>query len=130
VERAVVLYDRDCGLCVWSAERLRAWDGRRRRLRFVPLRSPEADELLRGIDADVRADSWHLAIGDRVWSGGAAIAPVVRLLTGGAPLARLTERFPRTTDVLYRLVAENRATIGALLGQRACSVDPSRPRGA
>jgi predicted DCC family thiol-disulfide oxidoreductase YuxK len=130
VEREVVLYDRDCGLCVWSAERLRAWDGRRRRLRFVPLRSPEADDLLRGIDPDVRADSWHLAIGDRVWSGGAAIAPVVRLLPGGRPLARLGERFPRTTEVLYRLVAENRAMIGAVLGQRACAVDPSRPRAA
>jgi predicted DCC family thiol-disulfide oxidoreductase YuxK len=130
VERAVVLYDRDCGLCVWSAERLRAWDGRRQRLRFVPLRSPEADDLLRGIDPDVRADSWHLAIGDRVWSGGAAIAPVVRLLPGGRPLARLVERFPRTTEVLYRLVAENRAMIGAVLGQRACAADPSRPRAA
>jgi predicted DCC family thiol-disulfide oxidoreductase YuxK len=108
----VVLYDRDCGLCVWWAERLRAWDGRRRRLRFVPMRSPEADDLLRSIDADLRADSWHLAIGDRVWSGGAAIAPVVRLLPGGRPLAGLAERFPRTTDVLYRLVAELADALG------------------
>jgi predicted DCC family thiol-disulfide oxidoreductase YuxK len=130
VERAVVLYDRDCGLCVWSAERLRAWDGRRERLRFVPLRSPEADELLRGIDPDARAGSWHLAVGDRVWSGGAAIAPVMRLLPGGRPLSGLAERFPRTTDVLYRLVAENRSMIGAALGRRACAVDPSRPRAA
>jgi predicted DCC family thiol-disulfide oxidoreductase YuxK len=128
VEQAVVLYDRDCGLCVWSAERLRAWDGRRRRLRFVPLRSPEADDLLRGIAPDARADSWHLAIADRVWSGGAAIAPLVHLLPGGRPLARLAERFPRTTDVVYRLVAENRGRIGTLLGRRACAVDPSRPR--
>lgn len=81
------------------------------------------------MDPQTREDSWHLAIGDRVWSGGAAVAPVLQLLPGGRPLARLAERSPRTVDVLYRLVAENRAMIGAALGQEACAVDPSRPRG-
>ena len=126
----MVFYDRECGLCVWSAERLRTWDRRRARLRFVPLRSAEADDALAGIDPDTRMASWHLAIGDRVWSGGAAIAPVLRLLPGGRAPARLAESFPRTTDVVYRLVAENRARIGASLGRQACSVDPSRPRTA
>jgi predicted DCC family thiol-disulfide oxidoreductase YuxK len=130
VEKAVVFYDRDCGLCVWSAEHLRTWDGRRERLRFVPLRSPEADDVLGGIGPDRRSASWHLAIGDRVLSGGAALAPVLKLLPGGRPFAWLARSFPRTTDVLYRLVAENRTTIGAALGQRACAVDPSRPRTA
>jgi predicted DCC family thiol-disulfide oxidoreductase YuxK len=130
MEHAVVFYDRDCGLCVWSAERLRTWDGQRRRLRFVPLRSPQADELLESVDPGARSASWHLAIGDRVWSGGSAIAPVLRLLPGGCPFALVAERFPRTTDVLYRVVAEHRATIGAALGHRACAVDPSRPRGS
>jgi predicted DCC family thiol-disulfide oxidoreductase YuxK len=129
MERATVFYDRDCGLCIWSAERLRTWDGRRR-LRFVPLRSPEADDVLGGIDPAARAASWHLAIGDRVWSGGAAIAPLLLLLPGGRPLARLAESLPRTTDVLYRLMAENRAMIGAALGREACASDPSRPRTA
>ena len=128
MDQGVILYDRDCGLCVWSAERLRAWDGRRRRLRFVPLRSPEADGLLGGMDPDTRMASWHLAIGERVWSGGAAIAPLLQLLPGGRPLAGVAARLPHTADVLYRLVAENRGRIGAVLGQRACTVDPSRSR--
>ncbi len=128
MQQAVVFYDRDCGLCLWSAEHLRAWDGRRARLRFLPLGSAEADGVLGGIDPDTRMASWHLAIGDRVWSGGAAIVPLMQLLPGGGPFARLAESFPRTTDVLYRLVAEHRAAIGAALGQRACAVDPSRPR--
>jgi predicted DCC family thiol-disulfide oxidoreductase YuxK len=128
MEPAVVLYDRDCGLCVWSAERLRGWDGTRRRLRFVPLGSPEADLLLAGMDPDARMASWHLATGGRIQSGGAAVAPVLRRLPGGRPLAEVAARLPRTTDVLYRLVAEHRGRLGALLGRRACEVDPSRPR--
>ncbi len=124
----MVFYDRDCGLCVRSVARLRAWDGRRGRLRFVPLGSPEADRVLADIDPDTRMASWHVAIGDRVWSGGAAIAPVLRLLPGAGALARVGERFPRTTDVLYRLVAEHRAQIGAVLGRQACEVDPAPKR--
>lgn len=128
MERGVIFYDRDCGLCVWSAERLRTWDGRRERLRFVPLGSPEADDRLAGMDPPTREHSWHLAIGDRIWSAGAAVAPVLQLLPGGRPLAKVAERLPRTTDVLYRMVAENRARIGAALGQEECAADPSRPR--
>ncbi len=69
--------------------------------------------------------SWHLAIGERVWSGGAAIAPLLQLLPGGRPLAGVAARLPHTADVLYRLVAENRGRI-AVLGQRACTGRPSR----
>ncbi|MEO8291869.1 MAG: DCC1-like thiol-disulfide oxidoreductase family protein [Actinomycetota bacterium] len=130
MDQGVILYDRDCGLCVWSAERLRAWDGRRRRLRFVPLGSPEADGLLGGMDTATRFGSWHASIGDRVFSAGAAVAPVLDLLPGGGPLARVAERFPYTVEVLYRLVAKRRAAIGAMLGRQACAVDPSRPRSA
>ncbi|MBA3690887.1 MAG: DUF393 domain-containing protein [Actinobacteria bacterium] len=130
MERAVVFYDRDCGLCVWTAERLRAWDGRRARLAFVHLGSPEADRVLGAMEPRLRAASWHLSIGDRVWSAGAAIAPVLRLLPGGRSLAYVAERLPRTTQVVYELAAEHRVAIGAVLGQRACAVDPARPRTA
>ena len=123
-----MLYDRDCGLCTWSAERLRAWDGHRERLRFVPLQSAQADEVLGGMDRERRFGSWHVAAGGEVRSAGAAAAPVLRLLPGGRPLAWLAERLPRTTELAYRWVTARRDRLGALLGKEACAVDPSRPR--
>jgi predicted DCC family thiol-disulfide oxidoreductase YuxK len=129
MDRAVVLYDRDCGVCTWSAERLRAWDGSRQRLRFVPLQAPEADELLGGMDAEQRYGSWHVVADGHVRSAGAASVPVLRRLPGGRPLAWLAAQLPRTTELAYRRVTEHRDRLGELLGREACSVDPSRPRG-
>ena len=130
MDQAVVLYDRDCGLCRWSAERLRAWDGRRERLRFLPLQSAEADAYLAHMDRDRRLASMHVAAAGGLWSAGAAAAPVLRRLPGDRPLAWLAERLPRTTDLAYRMVAARRERLGALLGREACSVDPSRPHAA
>jgi len=45
MHRAVLLYDRDCGFCRWSAAKLMAWD-RGRRLLPVPIQDPQADRLL------------------------------------------------------------------------------------
>ncbi|HET9672943.1 MAG TPA: DCC1-like thiol-disulfide oxidoreductase family protein [Actinomycetota bacterium] len=129
MDRATVLYDPDCGLCRWSAERLRRWD-RGGRLRFAPLGGAEADELLHELPVAERWASWHLVDAHgRVRSGGRAVAPVLRLLPGGAPLAAAASRFPRATDHAYRWVAEHRDHLGRVLGQRACAVDPSAPRG-
>jgi predicted DCC family thiol-disulfide oxidoreductase YuxK len=127
-EPATVLYDADCGLCRWSAERLRRWD-RGGRLRFAPLRSSEADDLLHELTPDARRSSWHLVAPDgRVTSGGRAIPGVLELLPGGRPLATLAERFPGVTDRAYRWTADHRRGIGRLLGRAACAVDPSPPR--
>lgn len=128
MHRATVLYDERCGLCRWSAERLRRWD-RAGRLRFVALGTSEADELLPGLTAAQRRASWHLVDPEgRVVSGGAAIPPVCDLLPGGRPIAAASARFPRLTDRAYRWVAAHRRGLGRLLGQRACAVDPGRPR--
>jgi predicted DCC family thiol-disulfide oxidoreductase YuxK len=124
-----VLYDRECGFCTWSADKLRSWDGRRQRLRFVPLQSTEAEELLRPMGNAERSASWHAVTRARVYSGGAALGPVLRAVPGGFPAAVITERLPRTTERLYRLVAANRLRLAAMLGQQACAVDPARPRG-
>ena len=121
-----VLFDADCGLCRWSAERLRRWD-RAGRLRFVAIDSPEADRLLHELTPPARRASWHLVRGDVVASGGAAVAPALSLLPGGRPFAGLARRFPRVTDRAYGWVAAHRTQIGRLLGQRACAVDPRRP---
>jgi predicted DCC family thiol-disulfide oxidoreductase YuxK len=128
MDLVTVLYDRDCGFCTWSAEKLRSWDGRRERLRFVPLQTAEADDLLGPMGRDERFASWHAVTRGDVYSGGAAMGPVLRAVPGGFPAAVIAERFPRTTERLYRLVVANRLRLAAALGREACAVDPSRPR--
>jgi predicted DCC family thiol-disulfide oxidoreductase YuxK len=115
----VVLYDSDCGLCIWTLAKLLAWD-RRRRLRPVALQDPEADALLDGIDEQRKMASWHLVQpGGQVSSGGAAVAPLAELLPGGGVVARLAAAVPGLTARLYDWVASNRGRLGRLLPKAA-----------
>ena len=124
--KAVLLYDSDCGFCRWSVDKILAWD-RRGTLRPLPLQDPEAESLLPGMDEAERKASWHLVISDgHVYSAADAAAPLLRLLPGGRAPATLLGAFPRLTDRAYRIVARNRDRFGRLVGQTACSVDPSR----
>jgi predicted DCC family thiol-disulfide oxidoreductase YuxK len=121
MDRATILYDAECGFCRWSVRCVLAWD-RRRRLRPVPLQAPEADALLPGMDHETRMASWHLVMpGGRVDSAGAAVAPLARLLPAGAPIALLASSLPRTTDRLYRWIAEHRGLLGRVLASPALS---------
>ena len=115
LQRSAILYDRDCGLCRWSLAKVLAWD-RRRELRPVALQDPEADALLDGMDEERRMASWHLVTPDgQVHSAGAALAPLLRLLPGGTPLAAAAARFPRAADRLYFAVANRRSALGKLV---------------
>jgi predicted DCC family thiol-disulfide oxidoreductase YuxK len=108
VERAVILFDGDCGFCRRSVERILRWD-RQRRLRPVSLQDPEAEELLAGMNAETRMASWHLVAADGdVHSAGAALPPLLHLLPGGRPLAWLTAAFPAGTERAYAWVARTR----------------------
>jgi predicted DCC family thiol-disulfide oxidoreductase YuxK len=129
MDRHLVLYDEDCGLCRWSLDRLLRWD-RHDRLRATPIQSDEGDRLLADLSEEDRLASWHLVTPDgRRFSGSAAAGPMARLLPAGAPLALLAGMFPRTTDRAYQWVARNRDSLGRRLGEQACSVDPSRRSG-
>jgi predicted DCC family thiol-disulfide oxidoreductase YuxK len=109
---ATIVYDRDCGFCRWCLGKVLAWD-RRGALRPVALGSEEADRLLAELPGEERSTSWHLIDqGGLVNSAGAAFAPLFRLLPGGAPLAAMAARFPRTVDRGYRWVAGNRSRWG------------------
>ncbi|TMK15696.1 MAG: aminotransferase class I/II-fold pyridoxal phosphate-dependent enzyme [Actinobacteria bacterium] len=121
-----VLYDEDCGFCRWSADELRAWD-RRRGLTFVSIQNPRGAELLHAVPVAERLDSMHAVTPDgRVWSGGRSVPVILAELPGGSTLASIAATFPGTTEWFYRLVARHRQRLGRLLGQRVCSVDPSR----
>ena len=130
MDQALVLYDRDCGFCTWSAEQLRRWDGASGRLRFAPIQSGEGDRALAGMDPERRLASWHVVADGRVTSAGAASVPLLRRLRGGGPLSWLASRLPRTTEFAYERLAAQRGRLGELLGQQACAVDPSSPRRA
>lgn len=120
-----MLYDEDCGFCRWGVDRLLRLD-RQNELEAVPIQGVDGADLLSSMSPHERLESWHVRSPDgRLWSGGAAVPPVLRLLPGGSGLASVAARFPRTVDRLYRFVARNRSTLGALFGAKACAVDPS-----
>src|SRR5437867_2371974 len=103
----VLLYDADCGFCRWSLDKILARD-RDGRTRAVPLQSPEADTLLPGMDPRTKMASWHLVTPNgTVYSAGAAVPPLLRLLPRGRGLAAAAGAVPPLTGFAYRLVAKN-----------------------
>ncbi|HEY1833983.1 MAG TPA: DCC1-like thiol-disulfide oxidoreductase family protein [Solirubrobacteraceae bacterium] len=109
-----MLYDRDCGFCRASLRRVLAWD-RRDRLRPVALQDEEAERLLGEMSQERRMASWHLVTEDgQRYSAGRAAAPLLRLLPGGGPLARLADAFPSATDAGYEFVAGHRGALSRL----------------
>ena len=113
-DQAVLLYDRDCGLCRTVLGGILALD-RRRRLRPVALQSPEAVELLPGLTEEERMASFHLVEGNRVHSAGEALSRLMSYLPAGAPVGARMGRAPGPTERAYRLIADNRSRIGPLI---------------
>jgi predicted DCC family thiol-disulfide oxidoreductase YuxK len=110
-DRWLVLYDADCGFCKWLLARLLRGD-RAARLQPIALQRPEADDLLSDLAPAERMASWHLIspTGARR-SGGAAVAPLLRLLPRGRVPAVAFARFPRLTGRGYQWVAEHRSQL-------------------
>ena len=137
MEVASILYDPDCGFCRWSMAQLLRLD-RQGRLRPVSLQDPEADVLLSGMTHERRMASWHLVDEDgRIYSAGDAFPPLLSLLPGGGPLARVLAAFPSLADAGYRAVAGRRSRLGRLIpaaslaraGQRIEAAAASRASG-
>src|ERR1041384_6320841 len=120
-----LLYDADCGFCRWSLDKILARD-RDRRVRPVPLQSAEADVLLKGMDRDRKMASWHLVTPEgTIYSAGAAVAPLMRVLPVTKGVAAIAGAMPPVTGIAYRLLSRNRTRLGKLIGSQACAVDPS-----
>jgi predicted DCC family thiol-disulfide oxidoreductase YuxK len=78
--------------------------------------SEEGSRLLAPIPPGARLDSWHLVRADgRLFSAGAAAAPLARLLPWGRPLASVFAAFPAATERAYRFVARHRDWLARLL---------------
>jgi predicted DCC family thiol-disulfide oxidoreductase YuxK len=109
--RWVVLYDADCGFCIWLLAGLLRWD-RGSRLEPIALQRGEADDLLADLTPAERMASWHLiSPGGHRSSAGGALPPLLRLLPRGRAPAAAFARFPRLTDLGYRWVAEHRSQL-------------------
>jgi predicted DCC family thiol-disulfide oxidoreductase YuxK len=113
-EQLAVLYDRDCGFCKWSLDKILAWD-RNRRLRPVAIQSEEGQHLLADVEPERRLDSWHLVEDGKVRSAGAAAPGLFEALPGGRPLAAVLRAFPGATERAYRWVAGHRDLMARLL---------------
>lgn len=110
-----LLYDGDCGFCRWSVVTLLRWD-RRKALRPLPLQDPRAERLLPRMDPHQKMASWHLATPEgRVYSGGKAFPPLLRLMPGGRPIAWLAALFPGVIDRAYESISRNRQRLGRYL---------------
>ena len=59
MDRWLVLYDGDCGLCKWLLAGILRWD-RRQRLQPLALQTERAAELLADLSPEQRLASWHL----------------------------------------------------------------------
>jgi predicted DCC family thiol-disulfide oxidoreductase YuxK len=113
-----IVYDRECGFCCWSLQKVLAWD-RRNRLTALALQDADAERLLAAVPERERSESWHLIAADgRVYSAGDAVAPLLRLLPGGRPLAATAAAFPQLTNRAYLLIARNRSMLGRLVRAR------------
>jgi predicted DCC family thiol-disulfide oxidoreductase YuxK len=124
VGKPALLYDGGCGFCRCAAWLIAMLD-RPRRLRFLPLNDPVAVALLGDMPAERQAASWHLITDEgRVHSGGEAVAPLMKLLPAGVPLAALARLLPGPTDAGYRFIARHRGSLAQVLVGRRC--DPPR----
>ena len=115
----IVLYDADCGFCRWAI----AWAVRRDHhhvLVTVPIQSPLGSELLVDIVPSDRLRSAHVIRDDGCrHSGGAAAADVLSVLPRTRVLGQLARSLPRTTALLYGVVAARRKSFGRLVGKEA-----------
>ena len=113
--RWLVLYDGECGLCMWLLAILLRLDSERR-LRPAALQGAEAERLLADLPAAERMASWHLVSpGGERRSGGAALPVLLRLLPAGRPAAAVLDRSPRLTERGYRWVADHRSQLSRLV---------------
>ncbi len=113
-----ILYDADCGFCRFTLATLLAWD-RRRLLMPVSIQSDEGQELLHEVEPELRLASAHAVTADgRVYSGGAALEPVAKVLPAGAPLAAAARLLERPVDRGYRWVANNRTALSRPVPRR------------
>lgn len=116
MQPTAVLYDTDCNICKTITETLMTWDGRRERIRPVPIQSGEGQRLLHAVPPAKRLESFHLVRADgSVVSGGPALAELFRLLPAGGVVAKALELSPTATSRGYEWIAEHRTQLSRFI---------------
>lgn len=109
-----MLFDADCGFCLYGRDLLLRWD-RRDRLEAGLIQDHETTALA-DLSPAARRASWHVLYADgRRESGGAALAAVLEVLPGAGCAARVLRAYPRPTERAYGWVAAHRIGISRLL---------------
>jgi predicted DCC family thiol-disulfide oxidoreductase YuxK len=137
VERLTVLYDEDCGFCLWTVRQLRTLD-RERRLEMMPLghathhpRRPDVALVAAG--HDLRRSIHVLRDDGEVRQGGRAMLEILDVLPGGwllRPWTLLPGVAP-AVDAAYRLIAARRALLSRVVARAsAAPCDLPHERGA
>jgi predicted DCC family thiol-disulfide oxidoreductase YuxK len=118
----LVLYDADCGFCTTSSRAMtNRWfraDAEARSFQSVTL-----DDF--GLTVDKCAEKLHVVDGTRVFTGGQAVALVLRRSRLPWPLVGLLMTLPGVrvlTEWVYGLVARNRHRLPG--GSAACEMPP------
>lgn len=130
-QRALLLYDGDCGFCAASVQLVLRHD-RRRTLRFTSLQGPTGAAIrarhpeLAGVDSVIWVDDAGRVGAERVMVRSAAALRVARYLGGGwRVLGLLGWLVPRPVrDAAYDLIARHRMRLAA----PACVLPSSEER--
>lgn len=113
-DHLLVLFDADCGFCLYGRDLLLRWD-RRGRLTAGLIQDHEATTLA-DLSPEARLAGWHVVhSAGRRESGGAALAAVLEVLPGAGCAARVLRTFPGPTQRIYAWVAAHRVAISRLL---------------
>ena len=131
-----LLYDADCGICIWIAALVLRLD-RRRRLEPVPIASRRGRALLSGLSRERRLASWHLVrVDGRRWSGGPAVLALATELApawSGPPGRLAAALLALPLALLYAPLAARRSAISRLVPaaskRRAARLVAARGRG-
>jgi predicted DCC family thiol-disulfide oxidoreductase YuxK len=120
--RLIVLYDRDCSLCIATARMLRRWD-RDRRLELLALQDavtaarPELAAAARGLPLSAALHVIDPSTGRIAAGGDAALA--IGMALPGRRVVRLIGAIPPfrwTVGLAYTVIARYRRPIGRWLG--------------
>ncbi|MDQ7030609.1 MAG: DUF393 domain-containing protein [Ardenticatenia bacterium] len=126
-ERALLIYDGDCGLCSALIEWVRQRD-RGQRLTCAPYQHVSPERLSPGLTRVACAQAVCLVRpGHGHVTGARAVAEVFCLLPSPwAHVGRLVRPWSPLLEPAYRLIARYRHRLSALLGLPTCRLDSSR----
>jgi predicted DCC family thiol-disulfide oxidoreductase YuxK len=111
-----ILYDADCGFCIWMVAMLLRTD-RRGDIGTATIQSARHRQLA-SIADDRVLRSWHVATADGVSSAGAGLTALLSEMRWSRPIAAVLRRLPGFAERLYRLIADRRATFARLIPER------------